>query len=258
MSVALHYRVFGEAQSTRPTVLLLHGLFGSGGNWQRIARRLEDRWTVLVPDLRNHGRSPHAPGMSYPEMASDLAGLLDRLGIDSAMVVGHSMGGKAAMQLALDAPDRVSRLVPVDIAPVTYPERFGQVIEALSGIDLSRLGQRSEADAELANSLDSEAVRQYLLQNLVRVDGHWAWRFNLDALAARVAELAAFPVHEGAYPGPALFVHGADSDYVLPEHRDSILARFPRMQLHAVDGAGHWVYSEQPEAFVRVLEQFLA
>ena len=255
-SLQLHYRSYGDPGS-RP-LLLLHGLLGSSANWHSIARGLEGDFRVIVPDLRNHGRSPHSQEMDYPLMADDLVALIQRLELGGADLVGHSLGGKVAMHLALQAPELVRSLVVVDIAPVRYGHRFQTMIAALQGLDLAGLDNRQQADRYLADHLDDPGVRQYLLQNLVKEQGRWGWRMYLDGLIRAMPELMDFPAANGRqFPGPALFLYGGASAYVQPEHAGAIRERFPLARLRMVAGAGHWVYAEQPEAFLLALTGFL-
>ena len=248
-----------DARGEGPGLLLVHGLYGSGSNFRRHAARLSDSHRVLSPDLRNHGRSPHHPDMSYPAMAEDLAALLDREGLERATVVGHSMGGKAAMALALTAPERVTALVVVDIAPVRYDHDQAGILEAMRRVDLDRVSSRADADRQLAAAVAEPAIRQFLLTNLERADDQWRWRLPLELLAEALPQILGFPEDLGEpYGGRTLFLHGARSDYVEPEHRSAIRQRFPNARIEAVDDAGHWVHAEAPEAFETALRQFLA
>lgn len=252
----LHVRAYG-AEGEGPPIVLLHGLLGSSANWHGMARRLEANRRVLTVDLRNHGRSPWAPEMSYPAMAADLAALLEAEAGGPAMLVGHSMGGKAAMWLALERPELVDALVVVDIAPVAYPARFAGIVSALQGLDLEGLSDRREADAHLAGKIPDPAVRGYLLQNLVRDGDAWRWRVNLGAVGQAQDALMGFPDSNGGqFPGPALFLYGSESDYVTGAHLPAIRASFPLARLRAVPNAGHWVYADQPDAFLRALSGF--
>ncbi len=258
-SIKLHYREFGTDNGGTP-LLLLHGLLGSLVNWQTIARRLAQRHrVVVVPDLRNHGRSPHHPDVSYPAMAGDVEALLDDLGIPSAIPVGHSMGGKVAMWLALTRPERVARLVVADIAPVCYEGRLGELMDAMLALPLDRIQRRAEADTLLAERVPNPAVRAYLLQNLVRTESGWQWRTNLRALREGLDRISDFPEPPpGArYQGPTLFIHGTRSDYVKPEYLPRMKQLFPNLELVALE-AGHWVYAEQPDAFLQAVETFLS
>jgi esterase len=255
----LHYREFREAGAHGLPLLLLHGMLGSSSNWLGIARGLRQRHPVLIPDLRNHGRSPQHPAMDYPAMAADLIRLADGLGLGRFVPIGHSMGAKVAMWLALHCPDRVEGLVALDMAPVTYPPRFGHIFAAMRGLPLHQLPHRPAADAHLARQLDDPRLRAFLLQNLVQREGRWAWRVNLDAIIDQREELRGFPQlpPQRQYPGPALFLYGDRSDYLQPEHWPAIRDRFPFARLRPVTDAGHWVYAERPQEVLTALQGFL-
>lgn len=255
-TLRLQLRRYGGPAAT--PLLLLHGLFGSGVNWHSIARRLAERRPVLVPDLRNHGDSPHASAMSYVAMANDLAALLEREGIERAAVVGHSMGGKAAMWLALHHPARIAAIGVVDIAPLNYPPGFETLVDAMLALPLQALSSRSDADRRLAVAIPDAAIRGYVLQNLRRDGAHWRWRLNLPDIAAALPAIRAFPdAPREQFTGPALFLYGTRSDYVDARALAAIRQRFPLARLRAVANAGHWVYADQPDAFVGALEGFL-
>lgn len=238
---------------------ILHGLFGAGRNWNAIARRLAEQARVLLPDLRNHGASPHAEPMTYPAMATDVGALLDRQGIERSDMIGHSMGGKAAMYLALTEPQRVDRLVVVDIAPVRYDHSFQGLIRILRQLPLAHMTGRAAADEWLARQIPEAALRQFLLQNLVRRGDRYLWRINLDAIEQAMPELIGFPDVHGLRPffGPALFIAGERSTYVLPEHNTAIERLFPQAAIERLPGAGHWLHSEQPEQFLSIVQRFL-
>ena len=213
---------------------------------------------MICVDLRNHGRSPWAEDTSYPAMAADLAALIEHRSPGRATLIGHSMGGKAAMWLALSRPELVAGLVVVDMAPTAYSSGFKDIIDALNRLELDRLADRREADTRLADRLPEAAVRNYLLQNLVREGGNWCWRMNLSALSAGLGEIMGFPRAEGLdNPGDTLFVYGADSDYVTGRQLPAIRDHFPRARMRAIRDAGHWVYADQPEAFSRAVSGFL-
>ena len=250
----LHYTSLGEGEP----LLVLHGLYGSGNNWNSQAKSLAERYRVILADLRNHGRSPQSPDMSYPAMAADLERLLDTLGLDSARVLGHSMGGKAAMLLALNRPERVRALIAADIAPVAYRHDHRQIIDALLALDLFRVASRAAADQALAADIHSPMVRQFLLTNLVREGERYAWRIPLGVLSDSLELIEGFPAVEGRYEGPALFVHGAKSDYLSAESVPVIRRHFPRAEIVPVADAGHWLHVEQPQAFAAALDAFLA
>jgi esterase len=259
MPLRLHHRHYGEAGARALPLVLIHGLFGSAANWHGIARRLAVERRVLVPDLRNHGQSPWDARMDYRAMAADLVALLDGEGIARAHLVGHSMGGKAAMWLALSAPERVGSLVVVDIAPVTYASRHGALVSALAALPLAQLTDRRAADALLAQTIQSAAVRAYLLQNLVRDrSGGWCWRVNLEVLARSLDQILGFPpTADLQFPGPVLFLYGSRSDYVTGEGLPRIRALFPLARLRTIANAGHWVYADQPQEFLAAVSGFL-
>lgn len=255
-SVPLHFQTFGQG----PPLIILHGLFGTGGNWRSIARRLATGRRVWTVDLRNHGASPHAEPMDYDTMAGDILLLLEHERLESAALLGHSMGGKVAMTVALRHPTRVQALIVVDIAPVRYPNRVGPLITAMQGLPLQALPDRDAADRQLAQKVPDTQLRQYLLQNLVRSDRGFRWRMNIDAIASALDEILGFPeVNTGvSYPGPCCFINGERSDYVLPQHDGVLAERFPRARRVTIPGAGHWLNAEYPEVLIANIENFLA
>jgi pimeloyl-ACP methyl ester carboxylesterase len=258
-----------------PRVVFVHGLFGQGKNWTTIARGLADSHRVTLIDLPNHGHSPWTDRVDYLDMAGMLAAELEHLG-EPVTLIGHSMGGKVAMQLALRRPELLRALVVVDIAPVTYPPTGGRTddpdeeaspfaayIEAMRALDLDRLTTRDDADAALAAAVPSRMVRSFLLQSLVReglgADGRWRWRLNLDLLGRDLGELRGFPEPPpgATFDGPVLWIAGANSTYVLDEDRPHMDALFPSTRLVRIKNAGHWVHSERPEVFLETLRRFL-
>lgn len=239
-------------------LVLVHGLFGSHANWRGIAKRLGADRRSLLMDMRNHGRSFKDEEMTYPQMARDVLDSLDADGTDRADLLGHSMGGKAAMVAALEAPDRVEHLIVVDIAPVVYTHSHASLVEAMMEVDVAGLESRGEAEAQLEEAIDDRMTRQFLLQSLEKADRGYRWRLNLRALRNGMGDLTGFPELEGGtFDGPVLFISGAASDYVLPEHRPRIERYFPNAQYAAVDGAGHWVHADQPEALIEIVAEFL-
>lgn len=240
-------------------LVILHGLYGNQANWATHARHLSQHYAVVALDARNHGQSPHADSMTLGDMAGDVADTMDALGLPDAHLLGHSMGGKTAMLLALQKPERVRSLVVVDIAPVAYERGLDPVLNALCGVDLAKLQSRSDADAQLAGRITSKAVRDFLLTNLQRSsDGRYEWRINLPVIRRYFDEITGWPDAQRSYPGPTLFIRGEDSSYVLPEHHAAMRAQFPNGTLKSLAGAGHWVHSEKPEAVQRLVENFLA
>lgn len=251
--VALSALEFGAG---RPLVIL-HGLFGSARNWSTVARRLGERRRAIALDLRNHGGSPWSAGMDYPAMADDVRDVVAPFG--RSAVLGHSMGGKAAMTLALLYPGLVERLIVVDIAPVAYPRRAHlDYIAAMRAADL-RVERRAQVEEQLRDGVPDPDLRAFLLQNLVSGDGALRWRLNLEALADHMDEIMGWPaaVQSRRYDGPTLFLAGGASDYVRPEYHDAIRAHFPRAEIDAIPGAGHWLHAEQPVAFLARVEAFL-
>lgn len=251
------------ADAPGPPLVLLHGLFGNGGNWRPIAQALSDRHRVLAPDLRNHGASPHDASMGYPAMAADVLALLDAEGIERAVVIGHSMGGKTAMWLALTAPGRVAALGVVDIAPVCYAPRFEALVAALRSLPLKALHDRADADARLARGapgpVEDPRVRGFLLQNLRRdAAGGWNWRCNLSAIDDALPVLLGFPAADGRqFAGPAQVVYGTRSAYIDAGCLAPLRALFPLARLRAVANAGHWVHADDPRAFLAAIEPLL-
>lgn len=240
-----------------PAVLLMHGVFGSGDNLANLGVELAHQYRVWLIDLRNHGRSPWAEGMSLPELAGDALALMQRENIDQAALVGHSLGGKVAMQMALVAPQRVSALVVADIAPVSYPPRHQAVLAGLTAVKPENLQRRSEAEAALAAHIEEAGVRQFLLKSLVKNDtGGYRWRFNLEELKQSYSQLSAAP-EDGVYPGPTLFIKGENSNYLQPEHETVVRAMFPHFEFRMIAGTGHWLHAEKPALFNRLVKQFL-
>jgi len=256
MPVALESTAIGQG----PPALVLHGLFGSGTNWRTIARRLRNRLECHLVDQRNHGRSPHARDMSYPTLAADVLAYLDTHEIERAGLIGHSMGGKTAMTLALNAPERVRWLVVADIAPARSPSDHLPILDALRALPVDGLASRAAAEAALAPAIPDLGLRRFLLQNLVHAGaGGLRWRIDLDAIANALPDLNDFPstAPDAVYEGPTLFVRGERSDYVAAHHEPRIGALFPVASIVTVAGAGHWLHAEQPAAVTAAVQSFL-
>ncbi len=262
MSVPLlNFREYGRFTPARPSLLFLHGLFGSSINWRSIVRHFEADWHVVVPDLRNHGDSFHSDEIGYASMSGDLRVLIDHLALHRVVPVGHSMGGKVAMTLALNDPGEVAALAVVDIAPLAYPNRFGPVLTAMAGLEREQPENRRQATDWLARRIGDRGVAAYLLQNLRRdADGRWRWRLNLSALSRHIDAISDFPRDACARPAmlPAAFIHGTKSDYLDADGESAAKRCFPLARFFPVPEAGHWVYAERPEAFVHALNGFLA
>ena len=242
--------------ATAATLVIAHGLYGSARNWGVIARRLADRREVLAVDMRNHGDSPRFPVQGYPEMAADLAEVIESLG-PPVDLMGHSMGGKAAMQLALTRPELIRRLVVADIAPVAYFHDQSQHARAMAAVDLSRIRTRAEADAALTAGIDDPALRAFFLQSLDLRSHPPRWKLNLAALEAEMPKIVGWPGTQGHFPHPTLFLTGADSSYVRPEHRDQIRSLFPKARFAKIPDAGHWLHAEKPREFEETVRVFL-
>lgn len=245
---------YGE-DTASPPILIAHGLFGSARNWGVIAKRLSETRRVLAVDMRNHGDSPWDDRHGYADLADDLADVIAANG-GVADVVGHSMGGKAAMALALSAPDAVRRLVVADIAPVAYGHTQQHLIEAMRAVDLEAVSTRRDAEEQLRAHVSDEGVRAFLLQSL-DVAGR-RWRLNLDALAAEMPAILGWPDPDGVFEGPVLILSGAASDYVQQEHRAGIKRLFPNARFAKIPGAGHWLHAEKPREFEAALRAFLS
>lgn len=245
-----------------PPLVVLHGLLGRARNWLTIARNLQERRTVLLADLRNHGASPWSDTMSYTAMAADVAALVERQAGGRAAVLGHSMGGKAALALALVRPELVERLILVDIAPVDYGEGQGyaRYIRAMQAVDLAAVSKRADVDAGLAAAVPEPSMRGFLLQNLGTGQGRFAWQPNLAVLLRAMDAITGFPDGLAAgrtYDGPSFCLRGERSDYVGPEGEAALRRCLPRVEVLTVPGAGHWPHAEKPAAFQRLLEPCL-
>jgi len=257
-SDGLHTATYGGDGSL---VVFCHGLFGQGKNWTQIGKVLAADHRVLLVDMPHHGRSAWADEFDYVDAADQVAGLLHD--DDPVALVGHSMGGKIAMLVALRHPTLVERLCVVDVSPVQYhhTDEFAGFIAAMQALDLDRLERRGDADEALAEAVPNASVRGFLLQNLRRHDDGWAWQLNLDVLGRDLARLGDWPTDRlddaASYDGPVLWIAGETSHYVTDEYADAMERLFPRNRRVTIKGAGHWVHSEQPEAFTEVLRQFL-
>ncbi|MDO9640213.1 MAG: alpha/beta fold hydrolase [Pseudotabrizicola sp.] len=238
-------------------LVIAHGLYGSARNWGVIARRLADVRDVVAVDMRNHGDSPRDPVQGYPEMAADLAEVIGSLG-GRADLLGHSMGGKAAMQLALTDGARVRRLVVADIAPVAYGHDQSHHARAMQALDLTGITTRGEADRRLAQTIEDASLRAFFLQSLdLKAAGGPRWRLNLPVLQSEMPKIVGWPGTTGTFDGPALFLTGADSPYVKPEYRDTIRALFPAARFAKIPGTGHWLHAEKPRDFEETVRVFL-
>ena len=249
----LSFTEFGDTAATPPLVIA-HGLYGSGRNWGVIAKRLSDTRRVITPDMRNHGHSPFQPTQSYEDMADDLAELINHIG-GPVDLCGHSMGGKAAMVMALRHPELLRRLIVADIAPVPYTHSQSHHIAAMRAVDLENLTRRSEAAEQLGAQGVEPALQSFFTQSLDLAGKRW--RLNLDVLEAEMDKIIGFPDVSGQFAGPTLFLTGADSTYVRREDRDHIKSLFPAARFAKLPGAGHWLHADKPREFEAALRTYL-
>ena len=250
----LNFKTFGQG----PPLILLHGLFGTLDNWQTLGKRWAEHYTVFIVDQRNHGRSPHHDSLDYPALAEDLRHFMEAHWVYKAHILGHSMGGKTAMQFALHYPDMVDKLVVVDIAPKAYTGGHETIFDALLNLDLSTITDRKEAESYLQSRIPEEGVRQFLLKNLTREkDGGFLWKMNLPVIYKHYADKLANVEPGEPFDGPSLFIRGGLSAYVQDEDWPLIQQWFPEARLYTVPGAGHWVHAEQPALLYQQVQAFL-
>ena len=249
-----------ETVGSGPPLLILHGLFGSGSNWRSVALQLASTHTVHCVDLRNHGASPWADSMGYAEMADDVLQVCDRLKLKSAVVMGHSMGGKTAMAMALRHPQRVSRLIVVDIAPMPYADVLTPFAEAMRGVNVVAAATRAEVQARLRQAVPDPAVVPFLMQNLVVQNDHFDWRLNLLGISTSMHQLCGYPSEflGARFARPVTVIAGENSDYVSLRDGSSFRPMFPRVVVEVVEGAGHWVHADRPDAFLACVRRALA
>ncbi len=238
-------------------LVIVHGLFGSARNWRVLQKRLAETRRVITVDLRNHGDSFWSDDNSYEALAGDLAEVIAAHG-GVADVLGHSMGGKAAMVLALTRPELVQRLIVADIAPVAYTHTQAGHIAAMKAVDMRVVTRRSEADKQLAATVPNAPLRAFFLQSVALEEGGARWKLNLEALGAEMPKIMGFPDVGRAFGGPVLMLHGAESDYMQPEMQPEILRLFPKAEFAEIEGAGHWLHAEKPREFQAAVEVFLA
>ena len=264
----LFYRSFGEG----PPLIIIHGLYGASDNWLSIGKKLADEYEVYLVDQRNHGRSPHAAVHTYDAMRDDLIEFMDRLGLTKATLIGHSMGGKTAMHLAVSNPDRVNALIVLDMSPFTCePGRHSSqyslhtgIISGMLNVDFNRVKKREDVDEQLASSIQSPRIRHFLMKNVLRdKDGRYRWRLNIEAISDEMdsifagIELSGSGTGQGISGFPVLFIRGERSDYISDDCILEIRQFFPAAEFATIPGAGHWLHVEKPELLVRTIRYFL-
>lgn len=260
MPLELNFQFFSGNSPDTP-LIVLHGLFGSTGNWRTLCKRYAGRRNVYALDLRNHGQSPHHPRMTFEDMADDVVAFMEQQQLATCNLLGHSMGGKVAMQLALAQPERVERLIVADIAPKAYPPRHNEVFAAIELIDKTRITHRNQADKLIEKVLPDQATRLFLLTNLARNDnGEYQWRIDIQAIRNNYEAISGAPpaaLSGKAFTKPTLFVRGGQSFYIQPEDTGLITSLFPNAVIEEIPDAGHWVHAQQPDAFYEITERFL-
>ena len=255
-TLTLYSRKVGE---NGPDFVVLHGLFGSGKNWRSFAGSLEEDFQVWTLDARNHGDSPHADSMSYQQMAEDVVRFFDENELENVILLGHSMGGKTAMQLALQFPDRIAALIVVDIAPVCYDHQQKQLklIEAMQGLHLAAEMSRSDIEKKLALKIPEKRLLSFLMTNLYRQNGQFQWRIGLEQIAAGMPYLLNYPELNSVFKGPVQFIGGENSAYLKFEYHALIRKKFPESRITMLKNCGHWLHVEQPAAFQKTVNEFL-
>ncbi len=250
--------LFARQMGTGEPVLILHGLLGSSDNWTAVARDLAESYTVFSLDLRNHGRSFHSDHFDYAAMADDVKRFTQQYGLNNVSIIGHSMGGKTAMQFAYRYPERLRKLVVVDIAPKAYPPQNLNAVDALLNLDLATISRLSQADEKLQPAIPDPSERLSHLKNLKRgPEGTYHWQVNLNAIRRNYLIISG-AITNGSYAKDCLFIRGRESDYIQDADWDDVLKRFPLAQLETIPDAGHWVHIQARQSFLRTVLDYLA
>lgn len=250
----LNFKKLGKGQP----IIVLHGLFGSLDNWMSLAKEWSLNFEVYLVDQRNHGQSPHSNEFNYKVLSKDLAEFIEEESIDNPIVLGHSMGGKTAMEFAVNYPDKLEKLIVVDIAPVKYEVHHYKIIAALESVPLKEIKSRKEADEFLSKNIDEYGIRQFLLKNLYWKEKELLdWRFNLEVLKNEILPISEFDISNKIFEKPTLFVKGAKSNYIVDEYQTIIGKKFPFYKLEIIEGAGHWVHAEKREEFSKAITNFI-
>lgn len=260
MNPLLNYKTFGDPEN-KSAIILLHGLLGSMENWRSQAQKLAEHYFVITPDLRNHGQSPHLSGMRYKDMAADILALAKHLGLEQFDLLGHSMGGKVAMHLALHHPEIVHKLIIVDIAPKSYPLWHLSVFRALLSLAVDEISSRKQANDLLSETIESPAERAFLLKNLqTNHQGSYEWRCNLAEITRTYLNIANFNPTDGAvFDKPCIFIKGERSQYIDADaDYECIRPLFPQARIQSQADAGHLPHVETPAPFFAMISEFLS
>ena len=253
----LYSQILGEKEA--PALIIMHGVFGMGDNWQTLGRKWAEQYAIHLLDMRNHGRSPHSEAFSYDLMTADLLEYLNEHQLSEAYILGHSMGGKVAMQFAVEHPEKTARLIVADMAPRPYEPHHGFIIEALQSLDFEKLSSRKEAEKALAKKIDNPGIRQFLLKSLYwKEKEQLAWRFNVPVIGKAVAQSGHYLPANAVYSGASLFLRGGKSEYLKDSDWNEIKKHFTNAELATIEGAGHWVHAEKPREFKAAVDAFLA
>ena len=253
MTKTLHY----QQQGSGADIILIHGLLGSLENLNMVAKNLKENYRVTNVDVRNHGLSFHKNSMTYKELAQDIVGLMNDIGIERSHILGHSMGGKIAMELALGHSEKVDKLIVADISPVGYPSHHAHIIEGLQSIDVEKIESRKDADNQLSQFVDEVGIRQFLLRNIVANDGKFTFKCNLDNIEQCYQDIMKGYQGDQNFAGDTLFIKGGNSNYITTDHRNIINQLFPNSRAKIIQGAGHWLHAEKTIAFNKLVNDFL-
>jgi len=253
MYLDLHSEVLGDKDA--PVVIILHGLFGSTSNWRSISRELSKTHRVISLDLRNHGKSPWHDSMTYADLAGDVMHYIERNSLEHSKIIGHSMGGKTAMTLLQKFEITTGKVFIIDIAPVSYRHDHNLFIQVMQSIEFNQISSRQQVDEQLARMIDDYGVRQFLMQNLDREGGRYSWRINLHAIAKNMPEIMGYQRNH-AVENDVVFISGDQSGYIRPEYHGTIKSQFPNSVIETIQGAGHWLHAEKPQALLQILEKY--
>ncbi|HPK05743.1 MAG TPA: alpha/beta fold hydrolase [Bacteroidales bacterium] len=252
----LFFRKYGAGEP----VIILHGLFGISDNWITHAKRLAEKFEVFIPDLRNHGQSPHSHVFNYQVLVEDLLEYMQEQQLEKAIIIGHSMGGKVAMNFALAYPYMINKLVVIDISPRAYPVRqiHNDIIQAMESVNFDEVDYRQDVEEKLKSKIPSERLRLFIMKNLYRVNrGRLGWRINLKDLADNMDSITDSLLYDSMFPGQTLFIRGSESDYITEDDEDLILDYFPNAYIETIEGASHWVHADAPDELCKLLTSFL-